>query len=146
MVVPMINKWVAILALPFTSKLFIKSFPYFRQLAVMLSANYGFINVVEMLKFLLMCRWPREGAIKKAIRQHRVERQVVSSHTWCDQLCWKHFHFYRLAIKSMPQTFLACVEAGMCDCMPLSERFACIHERGVPVSCPDSVKQVMWIP
>ena len=49
-------------------------------------------------------------------------------------------------MKYMPQTFLACVVAGMCDWMPLSERLACIQERGVLVSCPDSVKQVVWIP
>ena len=30
--------------------------------------------------------------------------------------------------------------------MPLSERLSPIQERGVPVSCPDSVKQVVWIP
>ena len=83
---------------------------------------------------------------RKAISQHRVEGQVVSSHTQYDQLWWKCFWFSRHVIESMPQTFLACVEAGMCDCMPLSERLACIQEKGVPVSCPDSVKQVVWIP
>ena len=115
----------------------------------MLSANYGFIIVdgdIQISFDMLMTQRRCKQHNRKAIRQHRVEGQVVSSHTWYDQLCWKCFWFSRHAIKCMPQTFLAYVEAGICDCMPLSERLACIQERGVPVSCSDSVKQVVWIP
>ena len=41
----------------------------------------------------------------------------------------------------------AYVIAGICDCMPPSERLACIKERGsILISCPDLVKQVVQIP
>ena len=90
--------------------------------------------LMEMLKLVLIYRWPREGANNATGEQlDNIEGQVVSSHTQYEQLCWKCFWFSRHAIKCMPQTFPAYVEAGMCDCMPLSERLACIQERGVSI-------------
>ena len=101
---------------------------------VILSANYGFINVdadVEISFDISMTQWRCKQCNRKGIRQQRIEGQVVSLHTWHDQLCWKCFWVSGHVIKIMPQTFLACVQAGRQACVIacLSVKVLCVFRR-----------------